>query len=244
VLQFAGKLAEANVAARRAYEANTYLADADAIVLILFDTSLELRRFDEAEQWCDRGQATFPNNWRFCMCQLSLLAWSPAVRPEVPKAWRTFARLDSLASPDERPWLLPQMRMIVASVLAAAGRRDSAERVIASVNRDASGDLDLLYYEALARVRLGQPAAAARLIEAMLRRVPNYRPFLRSHPEFEGLWDDPGLRTLAWAHTSGRPEATPGWTNGPANRIPESRELQALQDIARVRGGVAERPPR
>jgi eukaryotic-like serine/threonine-protein kinase len=197
VLQFAGKLAEANVAARRAYEENTYLADADAIVLRLFDTSLELRRFGEAKQWCDRGRTTFPDNWRFCMCRLSLLAWSPAVRPEISEAWRTYARLDSLASPDERPWLLPQMRMIVASVLAAAGHRDSAERLIAAVNGGASGDPDLLYYEALARVRLGQPAAAARLIAALLRRLPNYRPLLRSHPEFEALWDDPGLHALA-----------------------------------------------
>ena len=239
VLQFAGRLAEANVAAQRAYEENAYLADADAIVLRLFNTSLELKRYSEAEQWCDRGRATFPDNWRFCMCQLSLLAWSPAVQPEISKAWRTFARLDSLASPDERPWLLPQMRMIVASVLAAAGRRDSAERVIAAVNGAASDDPDLLYYEALARVRLGQPAAAARLIEAMLRRIPNYRPFLRSHPEFERLWDHPGLRALAWSVTSRRPEPAVGRTNGSVNRIPESKEMHAIRDVADVRGAVA-----
>ena len=197
VLQFSGKLAEANLAARSAFEADAYLADAAAIVTRLFETSLELRRFDEAEQWCDRGRLSFPRNWRFRMCQLSLQAWSPTARPDLSRAWRLLEQLDSLATADERPWLRPQMTMIVATVAAAAGLKDSAERIIAAANAAAPDNPDMPYYEALARVRLAQPAAAARLLGVLLRRTPNFLPILRSQSEFDGLWSDPGLRALA-----------------------------------------------
>jgi eukaryotic-like serine/threonine-protein kinase len=195
VLHFSGKVAEANLAARQAYEADAFLADADAIVLRLFDTSLELRRYPEAEDWCDRGRRDFPADWRFRMCRLSLLAWSPEVRPDPNEAWRVLAELDSLATIDERSWLRPQMTLIVAAVLAAAGQRDSAERVIARASAS-QGDPDIIYYAALARARLGQHREAAALLVTLLRRLPNFEPFLRGHPSFAELWGEPGLAAL------------------------------------------------
>ena len=218
VLQFAGKLDESNVAARRAFDADAFLADADAIVLRLFATSFELGRFAEAADWCDRGGRTYPSNWRFQMCRLRLLAWSPGVRPDVAAAWRVLGQLDFLAGPDERPWLRPQMRLVVAAVIAAAGLRDSAERVIAAAKTTGSGDPDLLYYEALARARLGQAQSVARLLKELLRRIPNYRPFLHSHPEFREAWHDSalsrrgaagGVSTLAVAPVGAVPIAYP-----------------------------------
>ena len=163
VLQFSGKLAEANLAARSAFEADAFLSDAADIVMRLFETSLELRRYDDAQRWCDQGGGTFPRDWRFRMCQLSLQAWSPSVQPDLSRSWQLFGELDSLATPDERPWLHPQMMLLVAAVAAAAGLPDSAEHVIAAANAAATAEnSDMAYYEALVRVRLGQPAAAAR----------------------------------------------------------------------------------
>ena len=130
------------------------------------------------------------------MCRLSLLAWSPAIRPDAGQAWRLLGELDTLSSADERPWLRPQMTMVVAAVLAAAGLRDSAERVIARTAK-AGANPDLIYFEALARARLGQRAAAAGLLEELLRRLPNFAPFLRGHSSFAGLWSDPRLRTFS-----------------------------------------------
>jgi len=196
VLQFAGKVDESNGAAKLAYEADAFLTNADAIVLRLFDTSLALGRFAEASDWCDRGNRIYPGNWRFRMCRLRLLAWSPAVRPDVRAAWRLLDQLDSLADPDERPWLDPQMRLVVAAVIAAAGLRDSAERVIAAAKAAGSGDPDLLYYEALARARLGQVETMARLVKELLRRIPNLLPYLQSHPEFREAWHDASLGSV------------------------------------------------
>jgi eukaryotic-like serine/threonine-protein kinase len=200
VLQFAGKLDEANIAARQAYEADAFFTDADGTVLRLFDTSLELGRFGDAAGWCDRGVQTFPDNWRFRMCRLRLLAWSPEIRPDVPTAWHLLSELDSLALPDERTWLLPQMRLAVAAVIAAAGLRDSAERVIAAVGSRASGDPDLLYYEALARARLGQTRAVARLLQVLLQRIPNYEASLRSDLEFRDVWPTRPLPSASDRH--------------------------------------------
>ena len=97
VLLFEGEVAQANLAARQAYEADAWLTDANAIVLRLSVTSLELRRYAEASRWCDLGARAFPDDWQFRMCRLYLLAWSPAVTPDVRQAWRVLSELDSLA---------------------------------------------------------------------------------------------------------------------------------------------------
>ena len=103
-----------------------------------------------------------------------------------------LSELDSLAGPDRRPWLRPQMTLVVAAVLAAAGKRDSAERVIARASGGEGGP-DLIYYEALARVRLGQRDAAITLLVELLHRLPNHAPYLRGHGAFADLWADPRL---------------------------------------------------
>jgi hypothetical protein len=194
VLQFSGKVAESKLAAQRAYEADAYLRDASAIVLRLFDTSLELKRYSEAAGWCERGRESFPSEWTFRMCRLSLMAWSPEVEADVPAAWQVLAEIDTVAAPGDRVWLRPQMTMMVAAVVAAAGLRDSAERVIDRARAEAPADPALTYYEALARVRLGQRAEAAERLATLLRRSPIFEAFLRSHSAFEPLWSDPRLR--------------------------------------------------
>jgi len=196
VLEFSGKVAEANLAAERAYEADAYLSDANAIMFRVFNTSLDMKRHADAQRWCERGQRAFPKDWTFLMCQLSLLGWSPIVAPAVDQAWGILRQLDSVAPPDALVWIRPEMTMMVAAVLARAGLADSAEQVIARTKMTAPPDPQLPYYEALARVRLKQPLVAAGLLEALVRRSPNLLRFFRSRPAFEPLWDDPRLRSL------------------------------------------------
>jgi TolB-like protein len=196
VLQFAGKLDESHLQAQRAYEADAYLRDASAILFRLFHTSLELKRYPEAAEWCERGRTAFPRDWLFLFCQLRLLAWSPPVTPDVGKAWNVLGQLDSMARGETLAWLKPQMTLMVAAVLARRGLADSAERVIARAKSATAVDPELRYYEALARVRLKQDTIAARLLAELLRQGPNFRPVLRSHTEFQSLWSDPQLQ--AW----------------------------------------------
>ena len=196
VLEFSGKVAEANVAAGRAYEADAYLRDANIILFRVFNTALDMKRYPEAERWCERGEQAFPKDWTFLTCQLSLLGWSPRVRPDGQRAWAILRQLDSVVSPEAVTWIKPQMSMMVAAVLARAGLADSAERLIDRTKATSPPDPQLPYYEALARVRLNQPAAAAGLVEQLVRRSPNLLRFFRSRSAFERLWDDPRLVSL------------------------------------------------
>jgi serine/threonine protein kinase/tetratricopeptide (TPR) repeat protein len=196
VLEFSGKVAEANSAAERAYEADAYLRDANIIMFRVFNTSLDMKRYADAKRWCDRGRNAFPRDWTFLMCQLSLLGWSPLISPDGEKAWEILQRLDTLVPPDAAAWIKPQMTMMVAAVLARAGLADSASRVIARTKAAAPGDPQLPYYEALARVRLKETHAAAALVQQLVHRSPNLVKFFRSRSAFEGLWQDPRLSAL------------------------------------------------
>jgi tetratricopeptide (TPR) repeat protein len=196
VQQLLGKLPEANLAAQRAYEADAYLRDASAIVFRLYHTALDLKRYAEAAEWCDRGRRTYPREWLFLICQLNLMAWSPRVTPDVGKAWNVRKQLDTVASPDVLAWLRPQMTMMVAGVLARASLPDSAERVIAQANAAAPLDTQMLYYEVLVRVLLGQSAQAAGLLHELIQRNPNFVRTFRRDPAFTLLWNDPRLRAL------------------------------------------------
>jgi eukaryotic-like serine/threonine-protein kinase len=196
VLEFSGKVAEANLAAERAYEADAFLRDANVIMFRVFNTSLDMKRYGDAERWCERGRRTFPQDWTFLMCQLSLLGWSPVIEPDVNRAWGVLRQLDTVAPADALVWIKPEMTMMVAAVLARAGLGDSAERVIARTKMTAPPDPQLPYYEALARVRLKQPVIAAGLVEELVRRSPNLTRFLRSRTAFESLWADPRLGDL------------------------------------------------
>jgi serine/threonine protein kinase/tetratricopeptide (TPR) repeat protein len=197
VQQLLGKLSESNLAAQRAYEADAYLRDASGIVFRLFLTSFHLERYAEAGEWCHQGQQSFPREWPFLMCRLSLMGWSPLVQPKVSQAWSVMNQLDTIAAPEVLTWLRPEMTMMVATVLARIGLRDSAESVIARANKAAPADTRILYYEALARVRLGQRERAAALLQELIRRNPNFATTFRSDPAFKSLWRDPRLAAIS-----------------------------------------------
>jgi serine/threonine protein kinase len=196
VLEFSGKVAEANLAAQRAYETDAYLRDANIIMFRAFDTALNLKRFADAQSWCERGRRAFPKDWTFLMCQLSLLGWSPLDAPNVDRAWGVLRQLDGMAPPDAMTWIKPEMTMMVAAVVARAGLADSAKRVIAHIKASGPPDPQLPFYEALARVRLNQPALAAGLVKDLVARTPNFLTFFRSQSAFQTLWDDPRLSGL------------------------------------------------
>jgi serine/threonine-protein kinase len=191
-----GALAEANLAARRAYDADAFLEDAPAVVFRLYLTSLMSTRWAEAEDWCRQGYRRFPGHWLFTYCQLSLLAESGARSPDVAEAWRLDAGLARLVAPSERAQLAPRWRMLVASVLARAGLSDSSRRVLRAAQLKGAGDQELDYYEAGVRMRLRQPQEALALLRRYLRNSPTSRAFVREDPTFRPLRSDPDFQAL------------------------------------------------
>jgi len=82
-----GDQVDVKLAARRAYEEDAYLSNADVILSRLFYSSYDLGQFPDAVHWCEEGQRRFPDDSKFLECQLWLMT-SKAVEPDVPRAWR------------------------------------------------------------------------------------------------------------------------------------------------------------
>ncbi|HEX5962826.1 MAG TPA: hypothetical protein VFY42_03835, partial [Gemmatimonadales bacterium] len=57
-------------------------------------------------------------------------------------------------------------------------------------------DPELDFYEAEARMVLGDHAAVLRLLERYLKTNPRFRAYLRVYPLFRPLWSDPGFQAL------------------------------------------------
>lgn len=117
------------LAARKAYEEDAYLRDADIILDHLFWGHYDLEQFNDARRWCEEGYRRFPENYRFTECHLWLML-APTVEPDVDRAWEWKTRLDSVAPPDIRAFEGALGQMLVGGILAQAGRRDSAFAVI------------------------------------------------------------------------------------------------------------------
>jgi eukaryotic-like serine/threonine-protein kinase len=191
-----GSLAEAHIAAKRAYDADAFLEDAPAVLFRLHLTSLMSSRWAEAQDWCAQGYRRFPTDWLFTFCQLSLLAESGTQPPDVAAAWKLDRALSRLVAPSEEAELAPRWHMLVASVLARAGLGDSARRVLRAARAQGAKDEELDYYDAGVRIRLGEPREALVLLRRYLRASPTSRAFVREDPTFSPLRQDPDFKAL------------------------------------------------
>jgi tetratricopeptide (TPR) repeat protein len=198
-----GAFEEANLAARRAYDVDAFVSDAQSIVFRLYLTSLLMRQWERAAHWCGQGFARFPGDWLFSFCQLTQLYMPGPTTPDVAKGWRLVAQLDTLVAPSARPVFKQRWRMMMAAVLARAGLTDSARRTIRAARAGDSGDAQLDFYEAGARARLGENNDAIRLIRRYLEASPEAKAFIKRDPEFEPLWGDARFQGLVAEPSAG-----------------------------------------
>jgi TolB-like protein len=202
LLQATGRLAEANLLARRAYDADAFLAESPSILFRLYYTSLDLGDDQEASRWCDTGLQRFPEDWRFTFCKLTTLVWRSREQPPdsaaagVERAWELVRRLERLSPPEEVATQLPRWQIRVAPLLGRAGLRDSAEAVIRRARAAAPEDPEMDFHEAEARVLLGDQEAALRLLARDLAGNPRFREYVRVYPVFRPLWSDPRFQAM------------------------------------------------
>ncbi|MEX2156503.1 MAG: serine/threonine-protein kinase [Gemmatimonadales bacterium] len=189
------------LAARAAYEADAYLRFADAILDRLFHGSYNISQFAEARRWCAEGNRRLPRDFRFLDCQVRMLL-TPDARPQIDLAWQLAARMDSLAPIARREFFRLRTELLVAGVIARAGRRDSALAVVARARAAAAPEIDptqdLIGYEALVRTLLGERDAAMALLKRYVAANPGHSfeiggdihwwwRDLRSHPDFRAV---------------------------------------------------------
>ncbi len=198
-----GTLSDVNLAARRAYEADAFLTNIDAIINRLFNSSYDLGQFADAEHWCDEGQHRFPDDYRFTMCRLLLLS-TRAMDPDVARAWRLRDSVSALAPEGEREFRTLAANLAVAAVLARQQLADSARAVVSRSRGTVETDpnRDLLFDEAFVYTLLGEPDAAIRALKGYWAANPGRQQAMVEEPG----WQFQALQGNArWPRSAGRP---------------------------------------
>ncbi len=159
------QMAEAKMAATRAYEADAYLRTADVILWRLFSTSYDLQDQVDATHWCRELGRRFPGDDRFAECRLWLMTMHGG-ETNVDSAWAHAADMVRLRSPQTEEFNRRWAGMAVAAVLARAGMEDSAAAVADRSRGDATVDpiKDIAYAEAFVRTLLDDYDTAVDLL--------------------------------------------------------------------------------
>jgi serine/threonine-protein kinase len=194
-----GDQVDVKLAARRAYEEDAYLSNADVILGRLFDSSYDLAQFSDAAHWCSEGERRFPENDKFVECQLWLMT-TKAAEPDVPLAWRLADTLVQRTPERKREFQRLSSRMIVAAILARAGLKDSARNVAArsrsTPELDPTRDIEL--FGAFAYILMGDKVAALKSLKTYLAANPERRANLAEDAGwwFRSLQEDPRFKEL------------------------------------------------
>jgi len=193
----------AALAARRAYEEDAYLSNASDILYRLFFTSYDLDQQRQAQHWCQEGTRRFPRDFRFLECQLYMM--TRGEQPDVPRAWRLLAGIDSLVPAPRRPVFHLREQMMVAATIARAGLKDSAHAVIerSRGTPELDPEHDLVALEAFVRTLLGEQDEAIRLLQRYVAANPEHS-FQVGGDIFWWWWDlreRPGFQALARPHS-------------------------------------------
>ncbi|HEX6036629.1 BTAD domain-containing putative transcriptional regulator [Longimicrobium sp.] len=196
LLRIRGRLAESDLAARRALAEDAYLDDAADIRHRLFFIALWQADYARARTECEAGRAQFPADPNFTECRLTLLRNDRSRPPDPGAAWRLVAELERMDPPARarahgRFYAPFYRRMVAAAVSARAGDADSARAVVARARREVGADpglgFSLDYDEAWVRLMLGDTAGARALVERMTRARPELRAYLQADPLVRAL---------------------------------------------------------
>ncbi|HXV87405.1 MAG TPA: protein kinase [Gemmatimonadales bacterium] len=199
VLQNRGEMLEAAFAAEKALAADAYLSEAPAIVQTLMFAALERASFDTADVWCKEGLRRFPGDRRFRQCELTLLGWSSARPADAARAWELMTMIERSDTAGVFAGTGAFRRYMIAAILARAGLRDSARRMIAQASAVAAerpNTQDAALYEAYVRELLGQSDQALALLEDYLRSSPQSRSYVARSRWFRSLQGDPRFQRI------------------------------------------------
>jgi serine/threonine-protein kinase len=190
---------DAAIAARRAYEEDAYLSNADQVLSRRFLASYDLGQFVDATRSCEEGQRRFPKDAKFVTCQLWMMT-TKAVHPDAAVAWKWADSVPKLVAASDRPFETLKARMAVAAVLARMRLTDSAARVASGArgNSDVDPTRDLAYIEAFVRTLLDDKPGAIKALKVYLAANPDRRATLSDDPGwwFRPLQDDSAFQDL------------------------------------------------
>ncbi len=187
------------IAARRAYEEDAYLDNADVILARLFYASYDLGQVADARHWCGEGQRRFPEASPFTECRLFLMTMRSG-DPDPQLAWQLVDSLLARVPPQRREFQRLNAQVLVAAVLARAGLPDSARRVAqrARGGPDVDPSMDLAYIQAFVYMLTGDTADALASLRRHIVANPARASAIAADPGwwFRGLEGDPRFKQL------------------------------------------------
>jgi serine/threonine-protein kinase len=191
-----GEYERAYVLAERAYRADAYFSNPQVVLSRLFTYSFEAEEDGEADGWCRRYGARFPDEWFTSYCQLTLMTWAPGVTPDTVKAAALVAAGAQSTPRVIRPGVTAQLQTLAAGVYARAGGHTTARSILdnvrdaviadPAVDREPFGSARQ-EFEAGTRIQLGDRDSARKLLDAILRRIPQDSARLQQSRRFRGL---------------------------------------------------------
>jgi len=186
--------------AQSAYRNDTYLESLDQILDRIALSHFELMHDDSAVVWCREGVRHEPDNPAGWGCLLEVMAWgSGPPSPDSALTW--YDAIAQRAAAANVSSLRSYYGLVVAGVLARAGRPDSARAMMstarsgwaASADAGLAPDPVLLALEAAVFFRLGEPDSARQRFDEYRRVRPDearldatkrmLRPYLPVDPD-------------------------------------------------------------
>ena len=169
------------------------MEDAQRIYLTAGLIALEERDLDEALSWTEEGYSRFPDKRGFAGLLLLILAGkSEHTESMIEQGWEAVRLLEGAEGPEK--W--PAHRLKMAVVLAATGLSDSARSVIGRAREETTDDPWVHYYEAKARLNLGEQQEAIQLLAQLLDAIPGFRAYLADDWWFDSLHADSTFQAL------------------------------------------------
>jgi len=128
------------------------------------------------------------------------MATTKAADPDVDRAWRLASEAVRLSPEANRPFTQLYEQIFVAGVLARAGLVDSSRHVLerSKGNADVDPKKELLGYQAVMRIMLGDKEEALRLLDEYLIANPKHREGFRKsvHWWWRPIQDDPRFKAI------------------------------------------------
>lgn len=193
-----GQSATAVASARRAVEYDAFLENGQEAYLVLFGSALTSGNPKDAGMWCARGRESFPDDYQFRLCELTVMRELPRKDGDDKAAWRIVATMDSMAAlaprASQMAYAKAYRNAVAAAISARAGdvrrAREGLARARALVGNDPVLQTDLLFDEAYVHLMLGDRTKAVQLLRAMIATRPVTRRILASAPLFRSIAED------------------------------------------------------
>jgi tetratricopeptide (TPR) repeat protein len=202
LFQITGQYDKARETAEAALKSDAFLKNASQVINRLLFTSLSTGRTSDARKWCAQGQRQFPRYPPFWGCEFTILGWNGKTSADVGAAWVSLAASEARDSANSLASGWATRRLLIASIAARAGMKDSALAIARAVRTNsakggAAPPAD--YGEAYVLALVGQKDSAISLLERYVRSSPAFRSQVKYSPWFTALRDDPRFIALTAA---------------------------------------------